>query len=46
MLNFVLAKGYLAKLLENAGVTKYLTQQQSEVLEQSRAIVNSTTLDP
>ena len=46
VLNFVLAKGYLAKLLENARVAKYLKQQQSEVLEQFRAIVDSTTLDP
>lgn len=46
VLNFVLAKGYLAKLLENARVAKYIGQHQSEVLEQFRAIVDSTSLDP
>lgn len=46
VLNFVLAKGYLAKLLENVRVAKYLKQHQPEVLEQFMVIVDSTSLDP
>jgi hypothetical protein len=41
----VLAKGYLAKLLENARVARYLKQQQPEVFEQSRTIVDSSSID-
>jgi hypothetical protein len=46
VLNFVLAKGYLTKLLENAIVAKFLKLNQPEVLEQFAAIVNSSSLDP
>jgi hypothetical protein len=45
VLNFVLARGYLAKLLENAAVTRFLTQRQPEVLEQFQAIVTTTSLE-
>ena len=45
VLNLVLARGYLAKLLENAKVAKYLKQRQPEVLEQFAAIVESTALE-
>lgn len=45
VLNLVLARGYLAKLLENAKVTKYLKQRQPEVLEQFAAIVEATALE-
>ena len=45
VLNLVLARGYLAKLLENAKVTKYVKQRQPEVLEQFTAIVATTSLD-
>jgi hypothetical protein len=45
VLNFVLAKGYLTKLLENARVAKYLKQQQPEVFEQFRTIVDSSSID-
>lgn len=45
VLNLVLARGYLAKLLENAKVTKYLKQLQPEVLEQFAAIVEATALE-
>ena len=45
VLNLVLARGYLAKLLENPKVTKYLKQEQPEVLEQFAAIVEATALD-
>ena len=45
VLNLVLARGYLAKLLENAKVAKYVKQRQPEVLEQFTAIVATTSLD-
>ena len=45
VLNLVLARGYLKKLLENAKVTKYVKQRQPEVLEQFTAIVATTSLD-
>lgn len=45
VLNLVLARGYLAKLLENAKVAKYLKQRQPEVLEQFAAIVEATALE-
>lgn len=45
VLNLVLARGYLAKLLENAKVARYLAQLQSEVLEQFKAIVEAVALD-
>lgn len=45
VLSLVLARGYLAKLLENPKVTKYLKQEQPEVLEQLAAIVEATALD-
>ena len=46
VLNFMLAKSYLAKLLENARVAKYIKQLQPEMFEQFEVIVASTTLDP
>nr|WP_316643102.1 plasmid partitioning protein RepB C-terminal domain-containing protein [uncultured Roseateles sp.] len=45
VLNLVLARGYLAKLLENPKVSKYLKLRQPEVLEQFAAIVATSTLD-
>jgi len=45
VLNLVLARSYLAKLLENPKVTKYLKQEQPEVLEQFAAIVEATALE-
>lgn len=45
VLSLVLARGYLAKLLENPKVTKYLKQEQPEVLEQLAAIVEATALE-
>lgn len=46
VLNLVLARGYLAKLLENEAVTRFLKQRQPEVLEQFEAIVATTSLEP
>jgi hypothetical protein len=45
VLNFVLAKGYLTKLLENARVAKYLKQQQPDVFTQFKAIVEAASID-
>ncbi len=45
VLNLVLARGYLAKLLENALVTRYVKQRHPEVLEQLQAIVEAASLE-
>lgn len=44
VLNLVLARGYLSKLVENPGVSKYLQHKQPEMLEQFAAIVATTAL--
>ena len=45
MLNLVLARGYLTKLLENEAVTRYLKQRQPEVLEQFEGIIAASSLE-
>ena len=45
VLNLVLARGYLGKLLESAKVAKYLKQRQPEVLGQFAAIVEAIALE-
>ena len=45
VLNLVLAKGYLAKLLDNKSVARYLRQRQSEVLAEFETIVQTVLLD-
>lgn len=45
VLNLVLARGYLAKLLDNKSVARYVKQRQPEVLEQFEIIVETTSLD-
>ena len=45
VLNLVLAKGYLAKLLDNASIVKFIKQRWPEVLEEFDAIVETTSLD-
>ncbi len=45
MLNLVLARGYLVKLLENKAVMKHLKQRYPEVLEQFQNIVETTSLE-
>jgi ParB-like chromosome segregation protein Spo0J len=45
VLNLVLAKGYLAKLLENKSVTRYLKQRQPDVLAEFQTIVQTVSLD-
>jgi hypothetical protein len=45
VLLLVLARGYLAKLLENKSVARYIRQWRPEVLEQFEVIVETTSLD-
>jgi ParB-like chromosome segregation protein Spo0J len=45
VLNLVLARGYLTKLLENKAVTRYLKQRQAEVLSEFDAIVRTVSVD-
>jgi ParB-like chromosome segregation protein Spo0J len=45
VLNLVLARGYLAKLLENKQVVRYLKQRQPEVLAEFETIVKTVSLD-
>ena len=45
VLNLVLAKGYLARLLENESVERYLKAQQADLLAEFRVIVDTITLD-
>lgn len=45
VLNLVLAKSYLAKLLENKHIARYLRQRQPEVLAEFELIVQTVSLD-
>lgn len=45
VLNLVLARGYLIKLLENSAVAKFLKQRHADVLEQFQTIIAATALD-
>jgi hypothetical protein len=45
VLSLVLAKGYVAKLLDNGQVMKYLRQHAPEILEQFELIAASASLD-
>lgn len=45
VLNLVLAKSYLTKLLENKPVARYLRQRQPELLAEFETIVQTVTLD-
>jgi len=45
VLNLVLARGYLAKLLENKQVVRYLKQRQPEVLAEFETIVQTVSLE-
>ena len=45
VLNLVLARGYIAKLLENEAVARFIRQQQPELLEQLEHIIAVTSLD-
>ncbi len=45
VLNLVLARGYLAKLLENSPVARYLRQRQPEVLTEFESILKTVSLE-
>ena len=45
VLHLVLAKGYLAKLLENKPVSRYLKQREPEVYAESETIVQTVSID-
>lgn len=45
ILNLVLAKGYLSKLLENKAVARYLRQRQPEVMSEFEVIVQTVSID-
>lgn len=45
VLNLVLARGYLMRLLENGAVVRYLKQRQPDVLKEFEAIVKTVALD-
>jgi hypothetical protein len=45
ILNLVLARGYLAKLLENDKACRYIRRSQPEVLDQFSAIIEATGLE-
>ncbi len=45
VLNLVLARGYLAKLMDNEAVIRFLSQNQPDVLSEFAAIVQSVSLD-
>lgn len=45
VLNMVLARGYLGKLLANKAVASYLERRQPGLIEEFRAIVKITSLD-
>ena len=45
VLNLVLAKGYLARLLDNESVRQYLRAQQVDLLAEFQAIVRTIALD-
>jgi len=45
VLNLVLAKGYLTKLLNNKSVSRYLRQRQPEVLGEFEAIVQTVSIE-
>lgn len=45
MLNLVLARGYIAKLVDNQRVFRYLQQHQAEVLEQFVAIAQTPSVE-
>lgn len=45
MLIFVIARGYLAKLLDNKHVVRYLQVNQSDILDQFKAVVATASLE-
>ena len=45
LLNLVLARGYLAKLLSNAAVKTFIERQEPEILEHFELVVNTVSME-
>ncbi|WP_354540272.1 plasmid partitioning protein RepB C-terminal domain-containing protein [Roseovarius sp. MBR-6] len=45
LLNLVVAKGYLTKLVANAAVRSWLDRHASEILEQFELVINTTSME-
>lgn len=45
MLNLVVAKGYLTKLLGNEAVKSYITRHEPEILEHFELVVNTVSME-
>ena len=45
LLNLVLAKGYLTKLLANAAVKTFIERQEPEILEHFELVVNTVSME-
>ncbi len=45
VLNLVLARGYVAKLIQNEQVTRYLSRHHSDLLEEFATLVRATSMD-
>ncbi|MDH0496353.1 plasmid partitioning protein RepB C-terminal domain-containing protein, partial [Comamonas aquatica] len=45
VLNLVLARGYLTKLLDNEAVIRFLSQNNPDILREFSGIVQATSLD-
>ena len=45
LLNLVVAKGYLTKLLGNDAVKSYITQHEPEILEHFELVVNTVSME-
>ena len=45
LLNLVLAKGYLTKLLANAAVKSFIERQEPEILEHFELVVNTVSME-
>jgi len=45
VLQLVITSGYLAKLVRNSGIKRYLTQHHGEILTEFNAIITATSLD-
>ena len=45
LLNLVVAKGYLTKLVGNAAVRSWLARHASEILEQLELVINTTSME-
>ena len=45
LLNLVVAKGYLTKLLGNEAVKSYITRHEPEILEHFELVVNTVSME-